>query len=93
MIHVAAAYEMIGRMRFVKVAVVQAGGILFDAEAAIAKAERLLAEASGAELVVFPEAFIGGYPKGQDFGARVGGKNQHFIHHRWGSKLAGHARQ
>jgi len=55
-IHVAPAYEMIGRMKLVKVAVVQAGGILFDAEAAIAKAERLLAEASGAELVVFPEA-------------------------------------
>ena len=52
MIHVVFAYEMIGRMKFVKVAVVQAGGILFDAEAAIAKAERLLAEASGAELVV-----------------------------------------
>jgi nitrilase len=73
-IHVVFAYEMIGRMKFVKVAVVQAGGILFDAEAAIAKAERLLAEASGAELVVFPEAFIGGYPKGQDFGARVGAR-------------------
>ena len=61
-------------MKLVKVAVVQAGGILFDAEAAIGKAERLLAEASGAELVVFPEAFIGGYPKGQDFGARVGAR-------------------
>src|SRR5580700_869648 len=72
--HVAPAYEMIGRMQLVKVAVVQAGGILFDAEAAIAKAERLLAEAAGAELVVFPEAFIGGYPKGQDFGARIGSR-------------------
>ena len=26
----------------------------------------------GAKLVVFPEAFVGGYPKGLDFGARVG---------------------
>jgi nitrilase len=73
-IHAAPAYEIIGHTKFVKVAVVQAGGILFDAEAAIAKAERLIAEASGAELVVFPEAFIGGYPKGQDFGARVGAR-------------------
>jgi len=61
-------------MDLVKVAVVQAGGVLFDAEAAIAKAERLLAEAAGTQLVVFPEAFIGGYPKGQDFGARVGAR-------------------
>jgi nitrilase len=61
-------------MKLVKVAVVQAGGILFDAEAATAKAERLLAEAAGADLVVLPEAFIGGYPKGHDFGARVGSR-------------------
>lgn len=72
MIQVVPAYEMIGCMTFVKVAVVQAGGILFDSAAAVAKAEHLLAESTGADLVVFPEAFIGGYPKGQDFGARVG---------------------
>src|SRR5262249_60271760 len=29
----------------------------------------------GAKLVVFPEAFIGGYPKGIDFGARVGSRS------------------
>ncbi len=61
-------------MKLVKVAVVQAGGILCDAEAGIAKTERLLAETAGADLVVFPEAFIGGYPKGHDFGARVGSR-------------------
>jgi nitrilase len=27
---------------------------------------------NGARLIVFPEAFISGYPKGTDFGARVG---------------------
>ena len=58
----------------VAVAVIQAGGILYDAAAGVAKAERLLAEAQGAQLVVFPEAFVGGYPKGQDFGARVGSR-------------------
>ena len=61
-------------MKLVKVAVVQGGGILFDAEAGTAKAERLLVETAGADLVVFPEAFIGGYPKGHDFGARVGSR-------------------
>jgi nitrilase len=61
-------------MNSVAVAVVQAGSILFDTGASIAKAERLLGEAEGARLVVFPEAFIGGYPKGHDFGARVGSR-------------------
>jgi nitrilase len=61
-------------MKLVKVAVVQGGGILFDAEAGTAKAERLLVETTRADLVVFPEAFIGGYPKGHDFGARVGSR-------------------
>jgi Carbon-nitrogen hydrolase len=61
-------------MPCVSAAVVQAGGILYDAAACIAKAERLLAEAHGAQLIVFPEAFVGGYPKGQDFGARVGSR-------------------
>jgi nitrilase len=55
---------------------VQAGSILFDTGATIAKSEALLAEAAagGAKLAVFPEAYIGGYPKGADFGARVGSR-------------------
>src|SRR4051812_27386165 len=61
-------------MSTVPVAVIQAGSILFDTDASIAKAEHLLSEAAGARLVVFPEAFIGGYPKGEDFGARVGSR-------------------
>lgn len=60
----------------VRVSVVQAGGVLFDIEAGLAKAESLIAEAAsgGAQLLVFPEAFLGGYPKGEDFGARVGSR-------------------
>ena len=56
------------------VAVVQAGSVPFDAEASVDKAIARLREAAGngAELVVFPEAFIGGYPKGSTFGAPVG---------------------
>src|SRR5215475_1016650 len=63
-------------MAAVPVAVVQAGSVLFDPDASLAKAERLTAEAgaAGAKLIVFPEAFIGGYPKGADFGARVGSR-------------------
>ncbi len=57
-----------------KVAVVQASSVVFDSEASTDKAVRYIAEvaASGAELVVFPEAFIGGYPKGTSYGAAIG---------------------
>ncbi len=60
----------------VTVAVVQAGAVMFDGEASITKAAGLAAEAAGrgARLVLFPEAFLGGYPKGQDFGAKVGSR-------------------
>jgi nitrilase len=42
--------------------------------ASLEKLRRLTAEAAalGARLAVFPEAFIAGYPRGLDFGARVG---------------------
>ena len=62
------------RMSFHRVAVVQAGPVPFDRSRTLAKALSLLAEASaqGAALVVFPEAFFTAYPKGLDFGARVG---------------------
>lgn len=58
----------------IRVAVVQAAPVAFDAAATIAKVETLVAQAAaqGAQLAVFPEAFVGGYPKGVDFGARVG---------------------
>jgi nitrilase len=61
-----------------RVAVVQAGSVLFDTDATLAKMERLAREAAsqGAELVLFPEAFVGGYPKGIDFGARMGSRSE-----------------
>ena len=63
-------------MKPVRVAVVQSGAVLFDCDASLARAEHWVAEAAaaGARLVLFPEAFIGGYPKGEDFGARVGSR-------------------
>ncbi|AKT42012.1 nitrilase-related carbon-nitrogen hydrolase [Chondromyces crocatus] len=55
-------------------AVVQAASVAFDTEATLAKLHRLAAEAAarGARLAVFPEAFVAGYPRGLDFGARIG---------------------
>lgn len=57
-----------------KVAVVQASSILFNTNATVDKTIRLIEECAGngAELALFPEAFIGGYPKGSDFGAVLG---------------------
>ncbi len=62
----------------VRVAAVQAGSLAFDTPATLAKLEGLVAEAAtgGAALVVFPEAFVGGYPKGHSFGAVVGSRTE-----------------
>lgn len=59
-----------------KVAVVQAASILGDTPATIAKLEKITGEAAaeGAKLVLFPEVFVGGYPRGEDFGAVVGSR-------------------
>jgi nitrilase len=60
-----------------RAAVVQAGSIPFDTPATVDKAIGLVAEAAagGAQLVVFPEAFIGGYPKGLGFGLVIGARD------------------
>jgi nitrilase len=57
-----------------RVAVVQAASIPFDSGATVGKADDLIAECAvrGVELAVFPEAFVGCYPKGTGFGAVVG---------------------
>jgi nitrilase len=57
-----------------KAAVVQSCPVVFDCDATLAKVRDLASRAAGkgAQLVVFPEAFISAYPKGLDFGARVG---------------------
>jgi nitrilase len=58
----------------VRAAVIQAAPVLFDTPRSLQKLAVLSASAAkqGAELVVFPEAFIGGYPKGHDFGVTLG---------------------
>jgi nitrilase len=59
-----------------KVAVVQASSVLFDHERTLEKLSGLAAQAAqkGARLVLFPEAFVSGYPRGLDFGAVVGSR-------------------
>jgi nitrilase len=63
-------------MNTVRVAVVQAAPVGFDREGTLSKARRLALEAAGrgARLVLFPEAFVSGYPRGLDFGTRIGSR-------------------
>jgi nitrilase len=61
----------------VRAAVVQAAPVGFDRERTLDRVEQLTAQAAAerAQLVVFPEAFVPGYPKGADFGAVVGSRS------------------
>jgi nitrilase len=60
----------------VRAAVVQAAPVLFDRAATVERVVELTARAKerGAELVLFPEAYVGGYPWGLSFGTVVGGR-------------------
>jgi len=64
--------------RKVKVAVVQAAPVAFDRERTLDKVHALTDEAAhmGAQLVLFPEAFVSAYPRGLDFGAVVGARTE-----------------
>ena len=61
----------------VNAAVVQAGSVIFDRRACIEKASILVSEAAGqgADLVLFPEAFIPAYPRGLSFGTIIGSRS------------------
>jgi len=63
-------------METLKVAMVQAAPVGGDTAATVHKACDLIAECGrkGVGLAVFPEAFVGGYPKGADFHIYVGGR-------------------
>src|SRR2546428_3344347 len=58
----------------VRAAVVQGAPAAFDRARTLEKMGALLSQAArqGAEVAVFPEAFVSAYPKGLDFGAVVG---------------------
>jgi nitrilase len=61
-----------------RVAVVQAAPVVFDCSATLAKVRELATEAAegGARLVLFPEAFVSGYPRGISFGTVIGRRTQ-----------------
>jgi nitrilase len=60
------------------VAAVQAASVAFDRKRTLEKAVDLTRDAArqGASLVLFPEAFVSGYPRGLDFGAVVGSRSE-----------------
>ncbi|QCX01543.1 carbon-nitrogen hydrolase family protein [Aggregatimonas sangjinii] len=59
-----------------KVAVLQESPVFFDKEKTLQKVESLVKTYAqqGCELLVFPESFIPGYPRGFDFGAKIGSR-------------------
>jgi len=63
--------------RQIQVAVVQAAPVLFDREATVERTVQLTAKAAGqgAQLILFPEAFIPAYPRGFSFGMVVGSRS------------------
>jgi nitrilase len=62
----------------VRAAVVQAAPIAFDRERTLEKVRSLTAEVAsrGAQLAVFPEAFVSAYPRGLSYGAVVGDRTK-----------------
>ena len=79
-------------MSFTRVGVVQAAPIAFDRQRTLEKTRDLAVDAAGrgARLIVFPEAFVSGYPRGVDFGARVGSRTaegREFFRKYWDSSV------
>jgi len=60
----------------VKIAVVQDAPIFFDKEATLQKVETIAKQYAkeGCNLIVFPESFVPGYPRGFSFGATIGNR-------------------
>ena len=64
--------------QIVRATVVQAAPVAFDRERTIDRVAHFTAKAATdrAQLVVFPEAFVSGYPKGADFGTVIGSRSR-----------------
>lgn len=73
----------------IKVSLVQESPVFFDKESTLVKLESLSKSCAdqGANLIVFPESFVPGYPRGFNFGATIGkrtneGRELYNIYHR-----------
>ena len=80
----------------VKVGLIQDSPVFFNLEETVRKVEELAEKyaAEGCELLVFPESFIPGYPRGFDFGAVIGsrtpeGRGLYATYHRNSLDLEG----
>jgi len=64
-------------IRTVRVAVIQAAPVSFDLPATLDRVQQLTTDAAaqGAELVLFPEAFVSAYPRGLTFGSVIGSRS------------------
>ncbi len=62
----------------IQAAVVQASPVFFNIDKTIDKVEKIVKEyaAKGSQLILFPESFIPGYPRGFDFGSNVGKRTE-----------------
>jgi len=62
----------------VKACVVQESPVFFDREACLQKIEQLVKKhaTEGCKLIVFPESFIPGYPRGFTFGTKIGSRDK-----------------
>jgi nitrilase len=62
----------------VKVCVIQDHPVFFDKEKTMDKVEQLTAQyaGQGCQLILFPESFIPGYPRGFSFGTKMGGRTE-----------------
>jgi len=60
----------------IKVAVVQEAPVFFDKEKTLQKVETIIKQQAkeNCDLIVFPESFIPGYPRGFSFGAAIGSR-------------------
>lgn len=60
-----------------RAAVIQAGSWVMRKDATLEKALCLISQAAerGAQLILLPEAFIPGYPRGLSFGSKIGGRS------------------
>jgi len=59
-----------------KVAVVQDAPVFFEKDATLQKVETIVKQYAkeGCNLIVFPESFVPGYPRGFSFGATIGSR-------------------